>query len=200
MSVERPRGRWSLTFHQHASRRQIETHALDLSMRVLSYCAEQDIHSGGFLTTVDSFKRILEAQQIPGAIAATALSSLRPTKTPSTSFSETSFSDFPGQSQLPASAAFATQPYSNNIVPANPSAPLTHYTSSSGRSDSQSTNYSNIYDWMTTDVAGVEAAGPPMNHESALLQTTTTQHYHPYLQDFQRLEELSAMGYFGDSS
>ena len=200
LSAKRSRARWSLTSTQEASRRYVETDALDLSMGVLSYCAEQDSCSAEYLKTVNNFRTVLDAQHISGMTAGTPFSALRSDTSRSTPLSRTVSSGLSNTGQMPASAAMTAQPYSNTSIQANPSPPNLYYPSPQqgmaalGRSDTQSTNYSIPYDWIARDASGVQAADFRVEPNPISIETTT-QHYQPFLQNLYRFEELSSMGY-----
>ena len=190
-----------MTYAQQESRRQIETDALDHSMRVLVHCAEQDVFSVGHLKTVNRFRTILEAQQISGITMATALPTLGSNATPPPSFSEATYNTRLGPGQM-AGSAFAAQPYFNTMMQADLSPPNLPYPSplqsmpSVVRSDSGSTYSSNQYDWMARGASEGQAAILPTDHNPEPMQTATA-HYHPFLQDFYRYEYFSSRGYSG---
>ncbi|KPI45461.1 uncharacterized protein AB675_383 [Cyphellophora attinorum] len=206
LSVRRTEGRWSLTYTQQESRRQLEINALDLSMGVLAYCAEQDVFSAGHLRTVNKFRTVLETQQrSEPAFVGTTLPTLGFDATPPTSFSTgASYHESTGSDQMSTSSVgFAAQPYSNTVMQLDLLSPvvaqyssLYHTISSTGRSDSQSTNYSNPSDWMAAGPSSSDGqnAASMVDYFASPTQTTK-QHYHPFLQDFYHYEELYSQGH-----
>jgi hypothetical protein len=165
-------------------------------MRVLAYCAEQDVFSAEHLKTIEKFKGALEAQRWSTTTMGTTLPALEYDTTPQTSFSGPFYNKPRNSGQM----AFAAQPYSGTMAQEDSVPPIPQYSFPSegmpsvGRSDSQSTSYSNIYDWMATGASDGQTLNFTMDNHPAPIQTTT-QHYHPFLQDFYRYEELSWMNY-----
>jgi hypothetical protein len=125
-------------------------------MRVLAYCAEQDVFSARHLKTVEKFGAAFEAQRGSETTTETTLPALGYDTTLPASFSEPTYSVPLNQGQMAASAAFNAQPYSDTTTQGDPVPPIPQYSypfqgmPSVGRSDSQSTSYSNVYDSMAT--------------------------------------------------
>jgi hypothetical protein len=124
-------------------------------------------------------------------------------ETPPTSCSEAFYTAPSGSSPspIPASAAFVTQAYQNTMMQVDPAPSDLQYLSSLqsmpslGRSDTQNTDHSILYNWMETVASGAQAANVPTSQIPASLPPAT-QHYHAFLQDFYRYEELWSMGYY----
>ena len=205
------KARWNLTSAQEASRRQVEMNGLELSVSVLSFCAQQDPYAGHFLKTVSIFKDILEAQ---------GLSEPEQPQNPSFGWTNSGL-ERPSVSYMPrsgssseaassgglanldltpstVSSTFDLQAYPSTSSHSTPSfshiqyASAQQFTSPLAQTGSQSDTYPMPLNWSPSSTFVIDPAMDLRINHYAGPTNPITQHYQPFLQDFGHFEDTAS--------
>ena len=209
--MKESKSRWNLTSAQEASRRQVEMNGLELSVGVLSFCAQQDPYAGHFLKTVSVFKDILEAQGLlePEQPQNPSFGWMNPgLGRPSVSYMPRSGSSSEavssgGLANLDLTPSTVSSTFDLRAYPSTSSLPIPSYShiqsasaqqfrSPLAQTGSQRNTYPMPLNWSPSSTFLIDPAMDLRTNHYPEPTNPTTQYYQPFLQDFYHFEDTAS--------